>query len=807
MLKKSVQTSLMLALCVICITLNSNVSSIYAYTDEDIIERDTVEELLTPSIVNITVNHGEKVTMVFTVKDEYKGTKNLSLKYQTEKSNSNTIVESNFDNENSISFSSDTIGESIIALDVTSNDYESTEEIYVFSTISTDYISTVSMSSAKRLYFVDMYELGFVTELDYNAIVFGDDYQADIDIDPDYSSTSNLFIRGYVKFRDSSGLEYPANDVTIQIFDDDPIIGYNLLKTIETTSTGYYSTLIENDSSIQENGGLDIIVRVYFGNNDFHVEDFWTIYHFDFIKIDNVSDGTLIRQDVTFNANTERNSAMHIYQAGLIGFKYLRYLDYQSSYPFLRFVFPTFMGETYYTPNLHNIDIQDAYGQSWDTALHEFGHYIADLYGLTDFWPANHNFSMNLADEFGKSIGSMLAWSEGVATYFSVVSQLRYASSYTGIPQVGDISYKLYNIESSSSHLKGESNEWVVARLLYDFMDDSPTETKDEISYGELALFNMMRDAVPFLFTLWNFSDFMETLGIDESDDSVGKLLSFYKISAVPTSPYNNTTATFYVPTLQWDSGGGSVDYPNNQFTLFVKDENNSTIFSVDLGSSTSYTFTTAQWEAILRSVNSFFKWNVKTEQISSPNTGPYYSETFELNLPTIPPISAGSSTPTLFFSEPDQMYWFKFVAPSTGTYTFYTSGSMNSVGEIFTDVVVAKSISGRINYDDNSGDDYNFSITRSLVEGQTIYIRVRGYNWSATGSFVMHVSPDPHIHDYDHYYLPYNITRHKAFCECGSYILENHNWILVPYDDGFNQGLQQYCPDCGTRGLIMFIM
>lgn len=808
MIKRYMQTFLMFALCVICMTVLFNNSKVYGYSESEIIGTEVIEELVKPDIINISVKHGEKVTIIFKVKDEYKDTKNLSVKMKNQKMSSKDVnINTYKENEYSVTFNSITKGESTIAFDVASSDYISTEEIYIYSTEEMDYISTVSMSSAKRLYFADMYDLGLVTELDYNAIVFGNDYQTNIDIDSDYSTSSNLYIRGYIKFRDTNGLEYPANDVTIKIYDDDPIIGYNLLKTIETSTSGYYTTYIANDDSILENGGLDIVVRVYFGNDDFHVEDFWTIYHFDFPKVDNVSNGTLIRQDVTFNANSERNSAMHIYQAGIVGFKYLRYLDYQSSYPFLRFVFPTFMGSTYYTPIVHNIDIEDTYGQSWDTALHEFGHYVADLYGLTDFWPAVHSFSMNLADEFGKDIGTMLAWSEGFATYYSVVSQLKYAGSYTSIPQVGDSSYNSYNIETSSSNLKGESNEWVIARLLYDLMDNSTAETRDEISYGERGLFDLIRDAVPVIFPLWNLSDFMITLGINESDDSMGKLLSYYKISAIPLAPYNNDTATFYVPTLQWSAGGGSVDYPNNQFTLYVKDETDSTIFSVNLGSSTSYTFTTTQWQDILRSGATYIKWNIKTEQTSSPNTGPYYSETYILNLPVVQTVGPGSSTSTRYITSADQMYWFKFTAPSTGDYTFSTAGSMNTVGEIFNDVVVGKGVSGRTNYDDNSGTDYNFSISKSMTSGQTIFIRVRGYNWTSTGSFVFKVSANTHVHDFTDHYGTYNLVKHRAYCECGSYILENHNWILVPYDDGFNQGLQQYCPNCGTYGIVMLIM
>lgn len=83
---------------------------------------------------------------------------------------------------------------------------------------------------------------------------------------------------------------------------------------------------------------------------------------------------------------------------------------------------------------------------------------------------------------------------------------------------------------------------------------------------------------------------------------------------------------------------------------------------------------------------------------------------------------------------------WYNFTAPSIGEYTFFTEGETDTYGELFNEIVPAVSVNGRMQFDDNSGINMNFSIKRVMNYNQQIYIRVRGYSDSVTGIYSLKV-------------------------------------------------------------------
>jgi hypothetical protein len=81
---------------------------------------------------------------------------------------------------------------------------------------------------------------------------------------------------------------------------------------------------------------------------------------------------------------------------------------------------------------------------------------------------------------------------------------------------------------------------------------------------------------------------------------------------------------------------------------------------------------------------------------------------------------------------------WYKFTAPYTGTYYFFTDGEEDTYGNLFNYPTLDGSVAGSLKADDDSGGYYNFKITYSLTKGQTVYLRVRGYDESYEGQFTM---------------------------------------------------------------------
>lgn len=85
---------------------------------------------------------------------------------------------------------------------------------------------------------------------------------------------------------------------------------------------------------------------------------------------------------------------------------------------------------------------------------------------------------------------------------------------------------------------------------------------------------------------------------------------------------------------------------------------------------------------------------------------------------------------------------WYKFTAPTTGFYDFYTEGQdIDTFGELFYIPVPAQSIFGRNAFDDDSGVEENFNIHFFLDKGQTVFIRVRGYYWLSQQSYSFKVN------------------------------------------------------------------
>ena len=86
--------------------------------------------------------------------------------------------------------------------------------------------------------------------------------------------------------------------------------------------------------------------------------------------------------------------------------------------------------------------------------------------------------------------------------------------------------------------------------------------------------------------------------------------------------------------------------------------------------------------------------------------------------------------------------YIYEFTAPDNGNYTFYTEGDTDTYIDVFGAFVYdITSTEGYIGYDDDSGEDFNCSVTCYLTANQTVYVRIKGYDETVTGTFCIIVS------------------------------------------------------------------
>ena len=140
--------------------------------------------------------------------------------------------------------------------------------------------------------------------------------------------------------------------------------------------------------------------------------------------------------------------------------------------------------------------------------------------------------------------------------------------------------------------------------------------------------------------------------------------------------------------------------------------------------------------------------------------------------------------TNSLYGFDSSSCVWFKFIAPKMSTYVFETTGSIDTLGALFNNLVTGLSFDGMITnaYDDDSGIDNNFKISYMLSKNQIVYIRVTGKTSNSSGEFGFSVTSNDHIHSYTASYMYSSISTHLAYCNCGDFIYESHNYVLHNY-------------------------
>lgn len=85
----------------------------------------------------------------------------------------------------------------------------------------------------------------------------------------------------------------------------------------------------------------------------------------------------------------------------------------------------------------------------------------------------------------------------------------------------------------------------------------------------------------------------------------------------------------------------------------------------------------------------------------------------------------------------------YTFLASQTGTYTFYTTGSLDTVGILYDDTYTSL-----IENDDQTNENRNFNLKHALVQGRKYYLSVRAYG-NNVGDYTLHSSIDLAIFDF----------------------------------------------------------
>lgn len=463
------------------------------------------------------------------------------------------------------------------------------------------------------------------------------------------SSGAYLDVYGYVYWIDTGGNQQRARYVEIDICDKE-IVGYEKLGSCITNANGYYYLRVENQTGLFENGGCDISIKVFAKTRYAEMVNSLAAQHYFYIDcgdnfsgyhsgaqqygVDDVSESFCLLDAITTGA---------LYTTAMSG---ATPDQVTVRYPWSGAL------TNHYNPVNGNIHILEESGTSWDIVLHEYGHYVSDVYGIYPFIAMDHDPSQNLityAYENWVSLqpkydGCALAWQEGWATYFSVSSQIQQSAQNLTIDGVGNLFFNYQSIEVNDStdyekRSKGEAHEFAVARALWDMADIQGTtygaSDGDLIGFGFATVWKYSVESGADTFSKFMQSVYSRYINTSTIYRNLGHLMEDHDIAAELLT----TPATLDQITINWEPAYTG-NHVANSYYLEIYDLNMVILHRASLGtistvngvSGISYTLSGDVWNIICTQFGSGIYIRIKTvPQELDHATGPYYSYTRKL--------------------------------------------------------------------------------------------------------------------------------------------------------------------------------
>ena len=658
----------------------------------------------------------------------------------------------------------------------------------------------------------------------------------DSEINVNQTSTVDTWLRGNISFR-YNGIIYPLAYFNVELLDVGATFGEEVsIVTVTTNQNGDYVIPFENGQGLFEWGNTDVRIVVKSQGTYVHTcipASAGEMYERIVYEEDEIASGdNYVKQYVIevnnysmIDSTPESNidyfgSAMYTTQAAIIASRYYAGMKGENIAPVnISYPYPTenehykSSNDTIYirgwTDHDNNSETPRVH-PTWDVIMHEYGHHIAFTEGLADSDGGGHSSSVSMADHYYahligsinadtcefdcklaqdpdafdleecKEEGLKIAWSEGLATYFSNVAQEECALAYSEMDCVGDAGYTRYIGGGTFNHVddllqNSEDCEGGVTILLYN-MYDSTTSTDDAetLSLGSRVIWNYLIASQAQ--TLDEFDDYFITHHTSLSDRKMyGAILGqIYITPYFKNAPSSTSVKT--PPTIKcgWSSMNHyynttnkyKLNFYNSQGTLLAQTDPVNRNVNLD-GNTTSITIPNGVWETLLNSGVNVYMSVTRIEE-DSPTTE-YESGWTQLAMPSIPELNyVDTFSGSLAIGE---CAWYKFVCPDDGEYVFYSTGTGDTYGEIFSRIVSGTSTEYRIALNDDAGDGNNFSVTMTLSGGDVIYIRVRSYGWSSAVSYGLHISHPTHTHSYTYRYVAHATytNQHYAYCELWS--------------------------------------
>ena len=420
------------------------------------------------------------------------------------------------------------------------------------------------------------------------------------------NSGASLTISGYVYWRDSNGNSHPARGIDVDICDKE-ILGYSALVSCVTNSNGYFYATVANDTSILENGGYDISVTINARNqyatmilDNSANQSSVVLYYFTVDCGDNIATSRSVFG--TYDESDNACIAFMMLDAIYTGSQYVKSMSGTTPDPIVVTYPYSGLLVSHYNTLYQRIYLDYNARNSWDTVLHEYGHYVAETYGIFPGIAIAHAMDENaivymctnglwsLPSSIFSSVkkdACALAWQEGWVTYFSVAAQVQQNTQSMSINGVGDILYGSFNLDTgytSYNSGKGEASELAISRVLWDLTDSSTilgTTDDDAISWGFYVVWDYTVDSDADTFS--DFMNYLETCAPYSANASyVSQILEKEQISANLQYPIiSSSEAKIY-----WSKAYEDGTYVFNRYYLDVYDSDKILIYTTQVFSS-----------------------------------------------------------------------------------------------------------------------------------------------------------------------------------------------------------------------------
>ena len=695
--------------------------------------------------------------------------------------------------------------------------------VYGFVSDGTVYINVNSLFGAKDVYWSEMLASGIRTEAEYKFYMTGVESTVsteNVQIGSSASTTAltrTVTVTGILQWKDDWGNLHPLRHTKVRVFPSTSlshILNPNHGATY-TDSNGYY--VMNVDVSLMNFLTLEIypegkntVVKTGSGGGYVYSKTLSSMFAY-------------CEENVIIDMSDYTGRAFQISQAVIAAAEFTEIVSGNSidpvtvKYPHAENSMTCFyrgsertiyvLGENVnYTNVINNVAIQPY--ASWDMLMHEYFHHIQSLNNISGSHGGWHSFHVNMYDHYllehsieadldcyyngaitcanppanlAKDYAIKLAYAEAVATVLGGISQEYLINSNlleSNIVTVGDAIYQAYNgvmnnYEDAIIRLS-EANEATVAAILWDIYDDV-TESQDTLELGYQAFWNLLVKNQSK--TLSEFvNTFYTTYPMDHN--KIAAIL-IGCIIAPATNYVVRNNSLYNCPNFDWYSSVVLTNsYQNVTYILTCYNVYQRTLVSKTL-TETSYQLTADEWNAVLSASGDFFYWTVSAYHDDGNGcvTGPYISDYKKVTKPSARTVTLDSGVYG-DIAGTDKYTWYKFVAPSSGIYRFYSESYTDPDGELFERPLYGlSSTEGRLAYDMDSEFELNFAITYELDYQQEVYIRVSGYEMHADSVYCFYVELLEHIHNYSASIQANDQFTHRSTCDCGLYEDAEHEW------------------------------